>query len=303
MPEPASAAPSLRTDTSAVEPRYLALLEGERKGWWTEENFETWKNLYVSEYARGFAIADTLARHVPGFRAEGARVLDVGCGDAGVPIAFAEHGARVAGIELSERSVARGRLRAEEHRVDVDLRQGVAEALPWEDESFDLVVMDNVLEHVQDRPKSLSEIRRVLRPGGLLYLVTPKPFALASLWSDPHYQLAGLVLMPRAVQVWYFERVRGGGKGNYGVGVIPTRHGVRRLLRRAGFEELTRPRDLWIEYLRRRIASPEEVRPEKRKLATWLKERGWIFENPASRAALDVALGSNFFIARKTGSP
>ena len=46
-------------------------------------------------------------------------------------------------------------------------------------ERFDLVILDNVLEHVNDREKTLREIRRVLAPDGLLYLVTPKPFALA----------------------------------------------------------------------------------------------------------------------------
>lgn len=290
-----------RTGTARREPRYLAALESERAGWWKAGNFEQWKNLYAGEYARGFSVLDTLRRHVPGFDPEGLRMLDVGCGDAGVPIAFAESGARAAGIEMSERSVARGRLRADEHGVAVDLRQGVAESLPWDDGAFGLVVLDNVLEHVQDRERTLQEIRRVLVPGGLLYLVTPKPFAVASLLSDPHYQLAGLTLMPRPLQVWYFERVRGGGRGAYGVGVIPTRRGVRRLLRGAGFEELTDPRRLWIDYLRRRIANPEEVQPSKRRLAAWLARREGLFANPAARLVFDVALGSNFFIARKPG--
>jgi SAM-dependent methyltransferase len=201
---------------------------------------------------------------------------------------------------VSAASVARGRRRAEEHRVALDLRAGVAEALPWDDASFDLVVLDNVLEHVDDRVRSLKEARRVLVPGGLLYLVTPKPFALASILSDPHYQLAGLTLMPRPLQVWYFERVRGGGKGNYGVGVIPTRAGVRRLLRRTGFAELTDARQLWVDYLRQRISDPGEVQPSKRDLARWLSRQEWLFESRFGRAALDLALGSNYFVARST---
>ena len=132
-----------RTDTSAVEPRYLAMLEAERATWWSSDNFDTWKNLYVSEYARGFYVVDTLARYA-GFAPAGKRVLDIGCGDAGVLIAFAERGSRTAGIELDEKSLVRGRLRAEEHGVEVDLRSGIAEALPWEDGSFDLVILDNV---------------------------------------------------------------------------------------------------------------------------------------------------------------
>ncbi len=293
--------PVSRTDTSAVEPRYLAMLEAERAGWWSSDNFDTWKNLYVSEYARGFYVLDTLAKYVSGFDPDGLRVLDVGCGDAGVLIAFAERGARTAGIELDEKSLERGRLRAAEHGVEVDLRSGVAEALPWDDGSFDLIILDNVLEHVRDREQTLREIRRVLRPEGLLYMVTPKPFSLYSLWNDPHYDLAGLVLLPRALQIWYFERVRGGGRGTYDVEVIPTRWRIRRMLRAEGFREEVPPRELWVHYLRNRIARPEEVRPgAKRKLAAFFGARRWPFANPAMRWFWDVSIGSNFFIARRT---
>lgn len=297
-----SRAPVSRSDTSAIEPRYLALLEAERAVWWDPDNFETWKNLYVSEYARGHQVIDTLRKYLPRLRIDGADILDVGCGDAGVPIAFAEAGARAAGIEPHEPSVRRGRVRAEEHGVDVDLRHGIAEELPYPDASFDLVLLDNVLEHVGDRRRTLTEIHRVLRPQGVLYVVTPKPFALHSLWRDPHYDLPGLVLLPRRVQVWYFEKVRGAGAGAYGVGRIPTRWGLRRLLKGAGFEEEVGPRELWIHYLRERIARPEEIRPGvKRRLAGWLAGRRWVFENPALRWLWDVVVGSNIVIAGKRG--
>ena len=239
-----------------MEPGYLALLEAERAGWWSSDNFDTWKNLYVSEYARGFYVVDTLRKYA-GFAPAGKRVLDIGCGDAGVLIAFAEEGASTAGIELDEKSLERGRVRAREHGVEVDLRSGIAEALPWPDASFDLVILDNVLEHVTDRPKTLTEIHRVLAPDGLLYMVTPKPLSAYSLWNDPHYDLAGLVLMQRRMQIWYFEKMRGGAEGTYDVGLIPTRWKLRKLLKAAGFETVVSPRELWVHYLRNRIARPE----------------------------------------------
>jgi SAM-dependent methyltransferase len=288
-----------RTDTSAVEPEYLARLEAERDRWWNSDNFDTWKNLYVSEYARGFYVMDTL-RAYAGFQPGGARVLDIGCGDAGVLIACAEAGAVATGLELDDASLDRGRLRAREHGVTVDLRSGLAEALPFPDASFDLVILDNVLEHVGDRERTVDEIRRVLAPGGLLYLVVPKPYALYSLWNDPHYDLAGLVLLPRRLQIWYFEKVRGGGSGTYDVGVILPRHRIRRLLAEAGFSLDVSPRELWIHYLRERISRPEEVRPGlKRRLARHLAGQGWAFENRLMRWFWDVTIGSNFFIARR----
>jgi 2-polyprenyl-3-methyl-5-hydroxy-6-metoxy-1,4-benzoquinol methylase len=287
-------------DTARLEPRYLALLEAERTRWWSSANFDKWKSHYISEYGRGSFIIGTLRHFLPGFEPLGTQVLDVGCGDAGVLIAFAETGARVSGIEPYAQSVRRGRVRAEEHGIEADIREGVAEALPYPDSSFDLVLLDNVLEHVEDRDRTLAEVHRVLRPGGTLYLVTPKPFALYSLWSDPHYSMAGLVLLPRPVQVWYFERVRGGGKGNYGVGVIPTRTGVLRMLRRHGFRSMVSPRELWINYLRTKISRPGELSSGlKRRLARSVARTPWVTENAAMRALWDVSIGSNFFIARR----
>lgn len=285
-----------------AEPRYREMLERDRERWWQSENWDKWAGHYISEYPRGHFILETLARYAPEFRAEGARVLDVGCGDAGVLIAFAEAGAVCSGIEPDARSLERGSVRAEEHGVRVDLRQSFAEQLPFPDAAFDLVVLDNVLEHVQDREQTLAEIRRVVRPGGLLYLVTPKPFALYSLWSDPHYAMAGLVLMPRSMQVWYFEKVRGGGRGNYGVGVIPTRRAVLEMLARHGFRSLESPRKLWIHYLRRKIEAPAGLSTGlKRRVGKWVAERPWVTDSPPLRWAWDVAIGSNFFIARREG--
>jgi len=281
------------------EERYIATLEATRSGWWSSANFDTWKKLYVGEYPRGFLIMETLRRYAPEFRAAGSSVLDIGCGDAGAIIAFAERGATCAGIECLDASLERGRLRAADHGVDVDLRKAVAESIPFPAETFDLVMLDNVLEHVTDRPQALREARRVLKPGGLLYLVTPKPFALYSLWNDPHYDLAGLVLMPRRMQIWYFEKIRGGGKGTYDVGHIPTRRELRRLIGDAGFRITVPPRELWINYLRDRVSRPEEVRPGiKRRMAQYISRRSWPFENPVVRWLWDVSVGSNFMIAK-----
>ena len=82
---------------SEIEPRYREMLEKDRERWWQSENWDKWAEHYVSEYPRGHFILETLRRYAPELRIEGARVLDVGCGDAGVLIAFAEAGAGCSG--------------------------------------------------------------------------------------------------------------------------------------------------------------------------------------------------------------
>jgi SAM-dependent methyltransferase len=278
--------------------RYEELLEQERERWWSPENFETWKRLYRSEHARGLYVLDLLREVVPGFGIEGARVLDVGCGDAGALIALGERGARSFGTDVSARSLRRAVVRAAEHDTRVELVRGDGEALPYASESFDVVMLDNVLEHVWHPALALGEARRVMRPGAFLYVVTPKPFALYSLWNDPHYDLAGLVLLPRRAQRWYFERVRGG--SGYDVTHIPTRRRVLALVRDAGFALVASPRDLWIRYLRDRVSRPSEVRPGiTRTLASAVASRPWLLERGVMRWFWDVVVGSNHVLARR----
>lgn len=66
-----------------------------------------------------------------------------------------------------------------EHIVRVD-----AENIPYQDQSFDLVIANHVLEHVGDDKRALSEIRRVLAPDGFAILQTPYSSVARETWSD-----------------------------------------------------------------------------------------------------------------------
>ena len=87
--------------------------------------------------------------------------------------------ARVVGVERDPRWVSQARQNADERGVAGRCRyvQGVAEALPFKDESFDLVTCQTVLIHVADAAAVIDEMRRVVRPGGLLLLSEPNNLA------------------------------------------------------------------------------------------------------------------------------
>ena len=96
-------------------------------------------------------------------------VLELGMG-AGANLAYYDR-ARVAGISAVEPSSAmreRTLKVAAAAGMEVDLRDGVGEALPFADQSFDCVVCTYTLCSVQDVAKTLTEARRVLKPGGRL---------------------------------------------------------------------------------------------------------------------------------------
>jgi ubiquinone/menaquinone biosynthesis C-methylase UbiE len=131
---------------------------------------------------------------------EGAHVLDVGCGTGRLAHWIAERvGARgaVTGIDPLEERIDIARSRGGAARFEV----GQAEDLrAFEDASFDRVCMSSVLHWVEDKAKALAEVRRVLRPGGLLG-VTTSPHELARATT------LGLVLAPLLARAPYAGRV------------------------------------------------------------------------------------------------
>ena len=99
-------------------------------------------------------------------------VLDIGC-NAGTQCAlWAEQGHRIHGLDINEPllKLAKERARASAHAID--FRLGTAAEMPWPDESMDVCIALELLEHVADWHKCLKEFARVVRPGGVMFLTT-----------------------------------------------------------------------------------------------------------------------------------
>lgn len=100
----------------------------------------------------------------------GKSVLEIGCGDGDFAVTLAKRGAHVTAIDASEDMIAAARRRASEQHADVWFGVAAAQALPFDDERFDIVVAMTILCFVKDATPVFHEIARVLRPGGYLVI-------------------------------------------------------------------------------------------------------------------------------------
>jgi ubiquinone/menaquinone biosynthesis C-methylase UbiE len=125
---------------------------------------------------RGQTLLELLYRRTYLTSLEGLRVLDAGCGFGALSVYFANKGATVDAVDPKEERMRVGREVAERHGLAVRFRAGWMEELSYRDAAFDLVVMNNSLCYVVDpeaRRRAISEVHRVIRPGGWLLVRDP----------------------------------------------------------------------------------------------------------------------------------
>jgi ubiquinone/menaquinone biosynthesis C-methylase UbiE len=125
----------------------------------------------------------------------GATVLDFGCGDGAMVAAYRTAGYDAYGCDI-----------VLEHETEFLRRIVPPYRLPFSSATFDFVFSDQVLEHVQDHATALSEISRVLKPGGGSLHIFPSKFCLV----EPHtfVPLATLVQSRRWLGVWATMGIR-----------------------------------------------------------------------------------------------
>ena len=98
----------------------------------------------------------------------GMELLDVACGAGNATIPAAREGARVTGLDFSPDLLAIARERAADAMVEIDWVEGDAQALPFDDASFDRVISTFGHMFAPDHERTGAEMRRVCRPGGTI---------------------------------------------------------------------------------------------------------------------------------------
>lgn len=137
--------------------------EMQRQGWAHFAPLETWTTPAAARLVRHARVAS------------GARVLDVACGTGVVAITAARRGARATGLDLTPELLERARENARIAGLEIEWHQGDVEQLPFEDAAFD-VVLSQFGHMFAPRPEvAVSEMVRVLKPGGTIAFSTWPP--------------------------------------------------------------------------------------------------------------------------------
>lgn len=141
---------------------------------------------------------------------DGSRVLDVGCGTGRHILELSQSPGTFVGLDMAEEDLKKMRyllgMARGEGRVegDVHIVQGDGARLPFADDEFENVICTETLEHVDNDEALMSELVRVLKPGGVLCVSVPDEYSERLLWRlSPRYRTApgGHVRIYRRAQI------------------------------------------------------------------------------------------------------
>src|SRR4051812_27712254 len=133
----------------------------------------------------------------------GKTALEVGSGGGILTEEICKMGFTTTGIEPTENSIQTASNHAKANGLSIKYEQGFGESLPYADRSFDCVFCCDVLEHVQDLPKVISEISRVLKPGGIFIYDTLNRTFISNLVAIKIWQeWKRWAFMPPNLHVW-----------------------------------------------------------------------------------------------------
>ena len=139
---------------------------------WTGERLETSVyNEVTIEHLHRYALAMEYTR--------GKTILDIACGEGYGSNLIAREAEKVVGVDVDDKTI---KLAKEKYKVkNLEFIRGEVENIPCASQAFDVVVSFETIEHTEKQEQMLSEIKRVLKPGGLLIMSTPEKKAYSQL--------------------------------------------------------------------------------------------------------------------------
>lgn len=152
-------------------------------------NYLRWKRSRENSIDRGKFVVSIMEEHI---KCSGLKILDLGSGQGGTAKILSENNF-VVSIDLSiDRLLVQNNFNNKVLRVNGD-----ALNIPLKSHSFDVIILQDVIEHVSNSNKIISEIHSLLKKNGVIYLSTPNKLSFFNILSDPHWGLPFVSLFKR----------------------------------------------------------------------------------------------------------
>lgn len=158
-------------------------------------NFLRWQKGRLAAEARGNFVKQIVSLDI---KCDNISVLDLGSGEGGTSIVFSKDNF-VVSFDLSLIRLLRQIGSDKFYKVN-----GNGLILPFKNKSFDLIIVQDVIEHLQTTNDFYFEICRVLKPKGTIYLSTPNKLSVFNFLADPHFGLPVVSLLKREHIKKYF---------------------------------------------------------------------------------------------------
>ena len=175
-------------------------MEIEAPVWLDEEhpNYERWKRARRLSHHRGLFVKSILLQNR---ECKNLNILDIGSGEGGTAAVLSKNNF-VVSIDLSS-----ARLKNQSKKYShFSLVNGDALHLPFKKNYFDLIILQDVIEHTADPHKLILEAERVLNSRGVIYLSTPNKNSIINFLSDPHWGLPIVSILNRENIKYFFLR-------------------------------------------------------------------------------------------------
>jgi 2-polyprenyl-3-methyl-5-hydroxy-6-metoxy-1,4-benzoquinol methylase len=166
---------------------------------WLDEkhpNYERWKRAREISIERGKFVLSIISKVR---KCQNLKILDVGSGEGGTSSVLSEENI-VTSFDLNKIRL----LRQQISFSHFNLLCGSSSFLPFKNNSLDLIILQDVLEHLDNREELIDNIYNLLNDNGMIYLSTPNKFSLINIIADPHWGVPFVSVLKRDSVKKYF---------------------------------------------------------------------------------------------------
>ncbi len=166
---------------------------------WLDEkhpNYERWKRAREISIERGKFVLSIISKVR---NCQNLKILDIGSGEGGTSEVLSQDNILIS-FDMNKIRL----LRQQNSFSNFNLLCGSSSSLPFKNNSFDLIILQDVLEHLANRAELINSIYNLLNDNGMIYLSTPNKFSVINIIADPHWGAPIVSLLKRDSVKKYF---------------------------------------------------------------------------------------------------